>query len=537
MPVTDPQVGETWEFDDPQMGRPSQAVISSASPTAISLLTRLGRAVAVPRRSFLMVWRFILGAPGETCAYASCESPGFLQVQDLGSWVWVCEGHRPAWVQPLLPTDSPQDESLPGGLSQCPCCGSGIHGQSNTAHQIEGTTFVVRRCNSCTRQWSLLIGHNDPEDGIRFAEAVQEVATLFENQGQRAYAMTGSVALDAMRRAAGGLGSITGSPQIAGIELQSRDEFGSNNVIVVGENVRTGVQSLGSGEAHVHGDPIGPGVTRLRGDLLLPQLGTLWRSQQGESVQVLSADREGVRLDGGSQPWTVSVEAFFAEFTEERDHVAVEQRPGASARLMPQLNTIWQGSHGTGLVLVISVSDGQHSMIGVRPTGPDRRIDASSTPQELELRQFLGRFRPYVGQAKSEAEPESGLAVSPGATQRWWHRHLMSPVTIMAVGTAPNGDEQFVRFSLNNGPATSMMLSDFVSHYVVEAPDPPCSEGDELVNSRDQIFQVNSIDLEAGKVELLKSDGQSLDVSWRSIATEYTRLERLTRASVLMGDD
>lgn len=440
-----------------------------------------------------------------------------LQVDDLGSWVWVCDQHLPAWVQPLLPTDRPGDSSLPGGLSQCPCCGAAIQ-RNFTTEEVNGTPFVIRRCHNCTRLWTLLIGIGDEEDGYRFADAVIGLAEHFENHSLRAFGMAGSVALDSMRRAAGGLGTNPDTPQLSGVELQPREEYGANNIIMIGEAPRTGVQSLGPGVARVH-----------RQGVVLPQIGTLWR--QGEtSVRVLSATPRAVRVEGrnGSHQ-TLRVEEFFERYTQAVEHVQAEGT-GTSTVLVPQLNTIWQSTLGPDLVQVLASSEGSFREITYRPISPEL-----PDTQTLELRSFLSRFRPYHGQFEPEPNPEP--EDRPTAGETWWHRVLLSPVRVVRVAEIPGGT--FVQFNANNGPATSMLLNDFINNHVREAPEAPCQEGDELVDAKDRTFTVSKVDHERGLVSMVDSEGKDPLgwVSWRSISSEFTKLERRTRASVLMADD
>lgn len=518
MPANTPQLGETWEFNDPQSGRPAQAVVLAVTSTAVQLMNRLGRTINVPLRSFLSVWRFIRGTPGQTCAHADCESVGYLRVQDLGNWVWVCENHRPAWVQPLLPTDNPNDESLPGGLAQCPCCGAAIERAYQT-EEVRDVLFSIRTCQTCSRRWVLLIGMGDEEDGFRFADAVIGLAEYFEGEGLRAFAYVGSTALDSMRRAAGGLGSVSGAPQIAGVELQNQDGFGSNNIIVVGENPRrTGVQSLG------------PGTARVVGESILPETGTLWRGG-GESVKVLQATRASVQIETAVGVRDVTLSHFFSHYTQDREHVQLEHGANRETFLVPQLTTIWETTQGRGLVQIVGVERGRHRQIQFRQVSPE--LPGTTT---LGLREFLARYRPYLGAFEPPSDEERSEPL-PEAGETWWHRTISRPVQVHEIGQTDEG-ERFVRFNSNNGPATTMLMGDFMDIHTRESPEAPCAEGDELLDGQEKTYRVVKVIPDLGAVDLQDSEGNSLNsVSWNAIQREFTKLERRTRADALMGDD
>lgn len=517
MPVDSPQLGETWEFNDPQSGRPAQAVVLARTSTAVQLMNRLGRTINVPLRSFLTVWRFIRATPGQTCAHADCESIGYLRIQDLGNWVWVCENHRPAWVQPLLPTDNPNDTSLPGGLAQCPCCGAAIERAFQT-EEVRDSLFTIRTCQTCSRRWVLLIGMGDEMDGMRFADAVIGLAEFFEGEHLRAYAYVGSTALDAMRRAAGGLGSVSGSPQLAGVELQVQDGFGANNVIVVGENPRTGVQSLG------------PGTARVVGESIIPEVGTLWRGD-GVSVKVLESSRESIRIETPTGTQTVSTSFFFSHYTQDREHVQLEHGDNRETFLVPQLSTIWQASRGQDLVQIAGVERGPFRRIQFRNISPE--LPGTST---LELRDFLARYRPYLG-AFEPPTNESPPEPPPEPKETWWHRTISRPVQVHEVSQTADG-ERFVRFNANDGPATTMLMGDFFDSYTRDQPEPPCIVGDELVSAGNEVFRVVRVDLSQGSVELEDRQGRLHNaISWRAVETEFTKLERRTRADALLDDD
>lgn len=517
MPANTPQLGETWEFNDPQSGRPAQAVVLAVTSTAVQLMNRLGRTINVPLRSFLSVWRFIRATPGQTCAHAECESVGYLRVQDQGNWVWICENHRPAWVQPLLPTDNPNDESLPGGLAQCPCCGAAIERAFQT-EEIRDTLFTIRTCQTCSRRWVLLIGMGDEMDGMRFADAVIGLAEFFEGEHLRAYAYVGSTALDAMRRAAGGLGSVSGSPQLAGVELQRQDGFGANNIIVVGENPRTGVQSLG------------PGTARVVGESILPEPGTLWRGS-GESVKVLAATRTDIRIETAVGVRNVTVSYFFSHYTQDREHVQLEHGNSHETFLVPQLSTIWQAAQGRDLVQVAGVERGAYRQVQFRMVSPE--LPGTTT---LELREFLARFRPYLGAFEAPAG-ETSSEPPPEEKETWWHRTISRPVQVHEIGQTPDG-ERFVRFNANDGPATTMLMGDFLDSYTREEPEPPCIVGDELVGGGNEVFRVVKVNASLGTVELEDRQGRLHNsISWRAVETEFTKLERRTRADALMDDD
>lgn len=285
MPADRPLVGETWETVDAATGRAAQAVVTEAANQVVRLQARFGRTLTMPQRSFLMTWRFVLEAPARVCAHAQCNEPAYLQVNDLGTWVWVCPKHLPAHVVPLLPTDAPGDPS-----TNCPTCNSSAAGASGR----EVGVFTVQRCQRCENYWAYLVGEGDPNnaeehfsDGLRFGEGIQDLTEHFEGEGLRVRGIVGGLAWEALRKAApvnvvaihnAGQDTETRTTQperlqFAGIELTLSSTLG-NALAIVAERPR-GVQRLGGS----------PGAEPQEPETL-PEVGSTWVNEEGARVSV-----------------------------------------------------------------------------------------------------------------------------------------------------------------------------------------------------------------------------------------------------------
>jgi len=247
MPADNPLVGETWEMVDPVTGEAAQAVVAEIDSGAVRLIARLGRRLAMPRRSFLTTWHFVQEAPNHVCAHGTCENPGYLRVDDLGTWVLVCQDHLPAWVQPLLPTDDPENSSL----DRCPLCRSSTRGSGSNAHEVEGV--MLQHCGSCDCYWVSVEVESDEEDtqaaefdrGVQLGEAIGDVTPLLEQRGLRVRGVIGQRALVALQRTVGGAGlSQENKPSFQGVELTVEPRL-NFTLVLIGDRARTGIQRLG----------------------------------------------------------------------------------------------------------------------------------------------------------------------------------------------------------------------------------------------------------------------------------------------------
>jgi len=304
MPSDNPLVGETWETVDMSTGQAAQAVVIEVNPQMVRLQARLGRTMTMPHRSFHLTWKFVLDAPLEACAYQDCRNPAHFQVNDLGRWVWVCPGHLPAHVVPLLPTDTPGDAG-----TRCPTCGSTA---SPDTQEVGAAT--VRHCSRCNNLWGYLVGEEDPNteegrfaNGLSFGEHLQDLADHFNSEGLQVRGLVGLLAWEALKAAAPlrvvrvdnpGQDAEARFPQaavvqFAGIPLRIVPGFG-NDLAVIGEHPK-GVQRLGSGPS-VAVEPEA-----------LPEVGSVWVDSDGlrltvDSVGLSEDSRQGRRLVARGTP-------------------------------------------------------------------------------------------------------------------------------------------------------------------------------------------------------------------------------------------
>lgn len=241
MPEHSPQAGETWEMLNPSTNRTEQAVIVAFTPTAVRLVSRLGRVINFPHRSFELSWKFVHEAGDHACR--QCPNQAYLQVESNGSWGWFCEDHLPPGHQVRLPGDRPTDlEDLPGGINQCPNCQRALPG-GGISFEVE--SFTCRRCRECNYIWTLLLGRGIPEDGVNLSEMILDVADAFQGRVLAIEALVGSVALQAIQRAVGSRSWRNGA-HVGGVRVTDvGSRFGSLSVVILGPSGQAPVQTLG----------------------------------------------------------------------------------------------------------------------------------------------------------------------------------------------------------------------------------------------------------------------------------------------------
>ena len=474
MPADNPLVGETWEMTDPATGQAAQAVVTEATPQAIRLVARLGRHLAMPRRSFLMTWHFVQEAPAQVCAHGACEEPAYLQVNDLGNWVWVCPNHLPAHIQPLLPTDTPGD---PTTLDQCPVCRASAVG----AGEREVESVTIRHCESCDSYWVFMTGEGDPDDetehfenGLRFGEALQDVAHLLESDGLAVRALIGPIAWDALRRTTGdlsfnrSLGATSGpsNPQFAGVELTTEDSLG-NSLALIGERPRTGVQRLG-------------GQPDRSEESELPEEGSVWTNTKIH----LRVDRVSLATQGG------------------------------------------QG--GQRLVVYGTVVD----------VGVDSSIALGATAEYWvgEFVRWFHRALDYqLPGDTSTAEPtdETGL---PQADSTWWEKRTYRRVVVQKATEIR--DEPVVQFSTSSQPGTVLLLKSFFENYSAEPLPPPCAVNEEWEpkTGSESLFRIREV-LESSALVSSPGEEQSREVPFYILTTRYKKTTRRSALERIMDDD
>lgn len=452
---------------------------------SVNLINRLARNLVVPLRSFLLSWTFVADAPQELCAHGSCTVPGYLQVQDLGHWVWVCRDHLPAWVQPLLPTDSPEDRSsLPGGLDQCPeCDASTRHLGSSTS--LLHDTLTLHRCGQCTRRWVLLIGTGDVGDGHRFAEVIPLVAEALEGTGLAAHVHAGHAALMSISRAVGTPLS-DGVLQVAGVEVGPGDDrFGSNAIIVVGQMPRTGIQRLGGqpDQATSYGPPTRrrpanrPPITPTR--LPHPEVGTIWQARNTDTPMVVMID--GVRTNIGANRNMVCMVSF-------------------------------RGARADGI-------------------GPQ---------DEMEVSRFIQLFQQSLdADAPVLPPPPAGPGASPRVGSTWWHVQTSAPIQVVTVEYDRHNGKEQIHFKDEMEAKDILTAEDFHARYVPFNPEPPGEVGDEFIDGGGKLVIIHELlPLEAKAIIHLKGQPTSKHiVSFQNLRTGYTKINRRSAFERLMDDD
>lgn len=389
MPADAPTVGETWEMTNPATGQLLMAVVTEATDTAVRLLSRQQRRISFPVRSFLLIWRFVQEAPEQPCAYADCQSQGYIQVNDLGRWVWVCQSHIPAHARPLLPTDNNFDNWFSQGAAddRCPSCNTEALAEGSSQREMEGHT--IHRCGSCDTLWVRETGVDDDVLGLWAGETIQEVATLLDSLGQRVQAAVGRRVWQEMVQVLGGIVSSTG---VAGVPV--RMHTGDPLSVLLfgdrpsGRGVRQGVQRLG-------------GQPNRNSGMTIPEAGSHWASrrtgrvifvdqiryatltgQSGQRIRVEGTDTES----GG--PVEIWLEDFVKEYIPHRPaEPAIESAPCAigeqwadSSNRVVEIVGIEDGD------VVVLLESGSRAMI---PTGVFRARYHKVPPRRSAIERIL----------------------------------------------------------------------------------------------------------------------------------------------------
>lgn len=296
---------------DPATGRPGQAVITDVSETSVRLTNQFNRRFSFPRQSFRQVWRFVQSAPEQVCAYDGCQDVGYLQVNQLGRWVWVCRAHCPIHIRPLLPTEDPQTPQ--GGDEGCPLCGAlkeceGASVQTVGIHQIHG-------CGVCNSRWIRMVGN---EEGVNLAtwalEVIPDTATLFEERGLRVQAFVGEDIQQAILETYG----TAYTSNASGVPIRAH-RGGPLEILVTGDRPATNVPSNGVRRLGGQPDRVTTGTT-------IPNVGSEWIHKiTGKVLRV-----EGIRyatqihqagrrirvdgIDGDGEPVEIWLEDFGKEY-------------------------------------------------------------------------------------------------------------------------------------------------------------------------------------------------------------------------------
>lgn len=218
-------------------------------------------------------------APEQSCAYAGCQSSGYLQVQDLGRWVWVCQQHLPAHAQPLLPTDNNLDNWSSQGADEerCPSCNETANSAGSSVRDMEG--HQVHRCGSCSTLWVRETPPEGEEPGIWGGEIIERLASVLETIGQQAQAFAGRTIWQSLFEVFGSSLQQTG---VAGVPVRMHTG-NPMSVVLLGArpqtNVNRGVQRLG-------GQP-----DRQSPSQSIPEEGSTWKLLGSRSKRIFTVER------------------------------------------------------------------------------------------------------------------------------------------------------------------------------------------------------------------------------------------------------
>jgi hypothetical protein len=338
MPVNNPMVGETWEMTDPVSGQPAQAVVISLTDTAVRLMSRQKRTLNFPLRSFHLTWRFLREAPVQSCAYAGCTEQGYIQVNTLGSWVWVCHTHLPIHARPLLPVDNNFNAWSSSGASpeNCPSCSTPIGSEGYSYRELSGHT--VHRCGSCNVVWVQGVLPESEYPGLDGGEVVQDLAIILEQEGFRARALVGQEIWVSMLSLLGPVGD-TG---VAGVEIRMHTGD-PRSIILLGDRPgpRTGIRRLG-------GQPDRPTAT-------IPEIGSLWQDSQSGKVMLVNEVRfatltgqagRQIRIEGTLTENKAPVEVWLEDFVKSYVPHRTSPSPLEDRTAPCSIGEVWEDSRG-----------------------------------------------------------------------------------------------------------------------------------------------------------------------------------------------
>lgn len=477
MPADDPQIGETWELQDPVAESASQAVVVEVAPqrretaALIRLVNRLGRSIVVPTRSFLQTWRFLHEAVTHDCWYSNrpqgCDRRASLQVNDRNGWVWVCDRHLPVGHQALLPFDMTGDrDNLTVLEDQCPRCRTPMGTPGSGTECDSETGIVVQRCGRCGAQWVSLLGRGEPDEGVPLCEQITDAAEALHGRVVNVSAIVGFTAWAAIRRIIQPASHVAGTPLVG----PSRGGLGANNVIVIGDRPGSAV-----------------GVQRLSG---LPSLAP-----------------------------TPAAEA------------PVERRP--LSPLTPAIGSIWQEVHGAQLVEVMDIQeDPIDREVVIYRVGPNEGDSAS-----LPVRTFLGRYT-LNGRPRSQPvplPPTPAVAPGPRAGDTWWQRRVSRPVFVVGVEFDEEG-RHLVRYK-DVGPPVAIEMNEFLGAFTIDPPEPGCVVGEEWADEAGVVLKIEEV--RVGRREVIGSTATTSKMMV-PLAIFVTRYRKIVRRSVyerLLEDD
>jgi hypothetical protein len=519
---------------DPSTGNPAQAAIAQIDETAVFLVNRMGRRISMPRRSFNLSWHFVFNAPEQRCAHGDCDMPGYLQMQQLGRWVWVCIHHLPPGTNPLLPCDRPGTQTQVA-LEQCPGCRAPTNLPGSGSASRAGTVHTIHRCGACNRQWVLLIGQGSASDGLWYGGAIQEAAAALEEGDLSVRCLMGSVAFQSLERAAGRLGD---PPSIGGVPLILNESHGSNNAVVLGERPSTGIQRMGGQPDQATPPP--PSV--------LPTVGSLWRFKGSPApvYEVSRVDYAMSRTDTVPSPGDIHVTV--QEIVEGSVDLETLQPPRYRAYDLPTFLNLCEPVHSSPSVALAELIGTLSSHRGQLPESvsipilpslpgdpnvlfsaliPPGTVYSDSEPQ------YIGSnpIRPGKPLVPKELEP-----TFPRVGDTWWAKATLAPVTIVETGVT-NGNVPYVKIKEGTSPSpTTLSVTAFYERHIQSPTEPTCKVGDEFIGADNKVIQIVKVDPLRVTVRH-QEDGRTTSLTEATLRLNYKRLVRKSAYDIIGGDD
>ncbi len=287
MPTGAPEIGEVWELQLLGSDVRESAAITQLSVDRVELISRLGRIVVVPTRSFELSWRYLHSPPSLGCIHEDCPSPGYIQSQALGRWVWTCKDHIPPGTNTLfLAGDSTAHPKVQCQLQVCPNCGESLPNPgSGSGLLVPRSRFIVHWCGVCFQYWVLLIGQTTAWDGVQFLRDLREIQEETEEAGITD--LHYSIGHSARRALENALRVVSQGALLQ--RLTTSDRFGNNQVLVSG--LKTGLSRTSKPNPDPPSNEERP---------KLPegvQVGSVWwHSTNRNSVRILGTQYDGEKL-------------------------------------------------------------------------------------------------------------------------------------------------------------------------------------------------------------------------------------------------
>lgn len=465
MPADNPQVGETWEWNDPMQGRNVRAVVIALGTDGLRLMARTGKRTALPLRSFIQMWRFYAPEPEpHLCSHDGCENIAFFRnyAED-----WICQEHVPFNTSVALPTETVVSEDL--RQLECPECESAQVEQGDlVSNQSRERTYQHQSCRNCNASWFLVPGRGADTDGLHFAEDLPLLAARFTSVQIR----LGFLARRSLARAIG----MRSANHLGGYTLMTNNQFGDNTALVI---------QPGRDPSLMQQQP--PNLSEIN-----VELGSTWRLRaSGYTVTVISTDpdsitirmsssiRTGVHLPHFNSEGTfvLSRQDFFRDYEYTRAPLPEIVRETIQASLGSdendvQAGSVWRRRRNDNRVLLCRVehvtTEGFVSYnVFHNPSNLSVNSLGDGKPPLMEVDQFLDHW----DRVKSDGAAMDATNNEPNEGTFWRHIENRQVVRIGSASVTQRMNNQVVFVTLEKDQSSAASVT--FQRLYREMPFPP----------------------------------------------------------------